>query len=414
MENTLMYKRIVSFLLCVSVLGTSTAVYYGVQASRAELALKNQSDGSRAQLVSSLSALETAITKAKYSADPAMRSSLSAEIWQESSTVRACLSLLPFETTGAQEAQKFAAQAGEYARTLIGDDIGDDFETLSQLELAARNLVRNPLSSSSAKSFMPASAPVNDAEYPALIYDGPYSDHLDKKEPAYLAEKANIHAKQAAMIAATATNLAAEGFKITEQFSAKIPYFLAENGDYALEISRAGGTIINMSCGRSIGEIALTREEASQKAMDFVSGHSTVPMKQTYYELADNCVTVNFAATQDDVVLYPDLVKIIVALDTGEIIGIEARGFVMSHQLRQIAPPSIPLDQAAARVSNNLKVISSSLAIIPTSGEHENLCYEFVCKTRENTHCLVYINAQTGKEQNLLLLLESENGTLTA
>ena len=51
--------------------------------------------------------------------------------------------------------------------------------------------------------------------------------------------------------------------------------------------------------------------------------------------------------------------------------------------------------------------------MIPTGGEHEVLCHEFKCETETGSHMLVYLNAATGQEENILLLLEDESGTLT-
>ena len=41
-------------------------------------------------------------------------------------------------------------------------------------------------------------------------------------------------------------------------------------------------------------------------------------------------------------------------------------------------------------------------------------CYEFLCSTPDGAECLVYLNTQTGEEENILLLLTGENGALTA
>ena len=52
------------------------------------------------------------------------------------------------------------------------------------------------------------------------------------------------------------------------------------------------------------------------------------------------------------------------------------------------------------------------MAIIPTKWKTEILCYEFKGKV-DDTEFLVYINADTGKEENILVILDTPNGTLT-
>ena len=48
-----------------------------------------------------------------------------------------------------------------------------------------------------------------------------------------------------------------------------------------------------------------------------------------------------------------------------------------------------------------------------TEGGREAYCYEFKCKSEDGKNVLVYFNAITGKEEQILILIEDENGTLT-
>ena len=42
-------------------------------------------------------------------------------------------------------------------------------------------------------------------------------------------------------------------------------------------------------------------------------------MKESYFSTNDGICTINFAYMEDDVVCYPDLIKVNVALDTGNV-----------------------------------------------------------------------------------------------
>ncbi len=53
-------------------------------------------------------------------------------------------------------------------------------------------------------------------------------------------------------------------------------------------------------------------------------------MKETYYIKQDGIVTINYAYMQNNVIMYPDLIKLKVALDNGEILGIETTGYLNS------------------------------------------------------------------------------------
>ena len=121
---------------------------------------------------------------------------------------------------------------------------------------------------------------------------------------------------------------------------------------------------------------------------------------------------MNFAAVQEGVLCYPDLIKVEVALDNGRIVGFEAAGYLMNHTLRDLSAPAVSLEEAQAEDSPDLTVLSTALTLIPTGGEYEVLCHEFKCESPDGRHYLVYVNAQTGEEERILLLLEDENGTL--
>ena len=85
----------------------------------------------------------------------------------------------------------------------------------------------------------------------------------------------------------------------------------------------------------------------------------------------------------------------------------------MSHTERELPEVLVTREQAQENVSEELEILSHNLAVIPTGGKYEVLCHEFKCETEDGRHCIVYVNAQTGNEEKILVLIESESGTLT-
>ena len=136
-------------------------------------------------------------------------------------------------------------------------------------------------------------------------------------------------------------------------------------------------------------------------------------MKESYFTSYEAVVTINFAYQQEDVICYPDLIKVSVARDTGEIVGFDATGYLMCHVLRELPDAALSPEDCKANISSDLTILSQELAVIRTTGEAEHLCYEIKCETPEQQHMIFYINSQTGEEEKILLLLEDENGTLT-
>ena len=60
-----------------------------------------------------------------------------------------------------------------------------------------------------------------------------------------------------------------------------------------------------------------------------------------------------------------------------------------------------------------LEVKECRLAVIPTDSVEEKLCYELACRSDSGENVLVYVNAMTGEEEDILILLTVEGGVLT-
>ena len=110
--------------------------------------------------------------------------------------------------------------------------------------------------------------------------------------------------------------------------------------------------------------------------------------------------------------MYPDLIKLKVALDNGQILGIETTGYLNNHTQRDVSKVKITKEQAKEKLNKNLNIQSETLAIIPTEWKTEKLCYEFKGKVEE-TEYLVYINAENGEEEQILIITNTPNGVLT-
>lgn len=135
-------------------------------------------------------------------------------------------------------------------------------------------------------------------------------------------------------------------------------------------------------------------------------------MKPTYYLKQGGAVTVNYAYEQENVTIYPDLIKVKIALDNGEVLGMETSGYLNNHTERTIEKPEISMEEAKASLNKKIEITSEGLAIIPTEWNTEIFCYEFKGKV-DDTDFLVYINAKTGKEENILVIIDTPNGILT-
>ena len=285
-----------------------------------------------------------------------------------------------------------------------------------RLTLARRNATQDQ----SEKSLLPGGldqiGPQMD-QMPVLVYDGPFSDHLEKRIPAMGGPP--ITAEEAQRLALT---YLPEGVSATvvqvDQREGIPPVYAVRlspgQGQPAItvDVTREGGHLVSYVNARPAGEAQFTLEQAREIGLAYLAAHGYPAMAPTYGEVVDGFATVQFVAAPNGVLVYPDQVKVRVALDRGEVVGVDAYGYVMSHRERGGLAPVVTQEQAAAVLNPELAVEEARLALIPTeAGDGEVLAWEFRGKLGEETY-LVYVNAQTGLEERILQMIITPSGTL--
>jgi hypothetical protein len=100
-----------------------------------------------------------------------------------------------------------------------------------------------------------------------------------------------------------------------------------------------------------------------------------------------------------------------VAMDNGEIVLYEAAGYISNNRDRAFITPEYSSEQAKEVLNKALKVTGVGIALIPTAAD-EVRCYEFACTASDGKEILVYINVSSLKEEEILILLKSDGGTL--
>ena len=255
-------------------------------------------------------------------------------------------------------------------------------------------------------------------EYSGLIYDGAFSEHLtnsqkigltgndiDEQEALKKAEdfigKENIQKIEKFGLAQNA-NIAAYNFSIKTN----------KNENISLAITQKGGHVVYMNSNRDVNSEILQYDEVNKIGKNFLNDKGFPNMKETYYMKQNGFITINYAYVQENVVIYPDLIKLKIALDDGEILGMETTGYLNNHKKRDINTIKITMEEAKNKINKDLQISSQGLAIIPTKWQTEILCYEFKGKI-DDTDFLVYINCENGKEQDILVIKDTPDGVLT-
>ena len=433
----------------------AVSVGFGVQGYvRAEDYRRQLDNGYRqafTELTAAAGELDAALEKVTYATTPALFATLCAPAYATAQAAQSALGELPYGNVELEQTAAFFAKAGDYAMAMArgagaeGVCTDESRETLRGLAAAAGELSATlqalqlqldggalhpedvaaaearlaaaqedgePVTSGSTFQTVEADFP----QVPTLIYDGPFSEHLSGRTPQMLEGLPQVTEEEARRAAAAFAGLRAEVFTRTSDGAGNLPAWgfsaLADGGELYVEITKQGGQVLQMLSSRPVGEAALSRKEGVEQAAAFLEEHGYRDMAPSYFLEGDGILTVHFAPVLDGVYCYPDLVKVGVALDNGDVVSFEAHGYLMNHGAREPAAPAVSADEAAERVDSSLTILSRQLALIPTGGEYEVLCHEFKCQNADGGHVLVYVNAATGQQERILLLLEDENGTL--
>lgn len=433
----------------------AVSVGFGVQGyARAEDYRRQLDNGYRqafTELTTAAGELDAALEKVTYATTPSLFASLCAQAYAKALAAQTALGELPYGNVELEQTAAFFAKAGDYAMAMARGTNGEGVctdenrETLRGLAAAAGELsatlqalqlqldggALHPEDVAAVEARLAAAAEdggqitggsafqtveADFPQVPTLIYDGPFSEHLSSRTPQMLEGLPQVTEEEARRAAAAFAGLRAEVFTRTSDGAGNLPAWgfsaLADGGELYVEITKQGGQVLQMLSSRPVGEAALSRKEGVEQAASFLDAHGYQDMSPSYFLEGDGILTVHFAPVLDGVYCYPDLVKVGVALDNGDVVSFEAHGYLMNHGAREPAAPAVSADEAAERVDTSLTVLSRQLALIPTGGEYEVLCHEFKCQNADGGHVLVYVNAATGQQERILLLLEDENGTL--
>lgn len=381
---------------------------------------------------------------------------LFSQIMNDANFAQDKLAQLPVSHAEIGNTQKFLAQAADYSfyliqRHLDGEDITDEqrktlaslqnnstefnnelsmlHETMANLDLMniSTSLLGFKRNNSNDKE-NPIHTSLTNLEAhveqtPELIYDGPFADQILNKKPQGLPNN-TIQEKEAADIAKefyggkkdVEIKPFEQGENIDELRMPAHTFHLFPEGQQKelavyMGVSQKGGKVLWMADPRPVGEPTISVEEAESRALEYLKNKGFDSMEPNYSLQYDGSILFNFAYKENDIVIYPDLVKVKVAMDTGDIVGFDASAYYMNHHNRDINPPTIGLEEAKKRLRPSFQLESARLAIIP-KGKDEVLCYELKGKQDEGEF-LIYVSAYDGKEEQILQLIQNENGTLT-
>lgn len=432
---------VIAVLVVLSFLLMLLSAYSLTQLSRSQQKLQDTAARYADIASDELANLSSDLVKAMYAGTSPQLSQIASRLAWESAAAKTALNALPASQIPLQNTERFLSHTGDYAlflshKFVSGEELtAQERENLASLREYADRLSQKmdalacslSAGESDKNSLGDFSFPTSEISfptdslqqmedgftgYPTLIYDGPFSDHLLNRTPKMSGEA--VSKEQAQKIAQKAYSGELPSFR---EENSKLPcYVFHDDTSHSVAITKNGGRLCYYVTAKTDAlPENLSREQAVQKAQQYLAKNNYPSMKDTYSQVTDGVMTINFAYfdAESQILCYTDLIKVQISLKDGEILGLDARGFLVNHSERDFPAPKLSAEQAKASLSPSLTVENTRLALIPSAGKNEWLTYEFLCTSPTGDKLLSYIDIDTGAERQILLLLDTPGGMLT-
>ena len=390
-----------------------------------KIGMENTQKQSLYLVCDSLKNMDASLGKVAVSRNTQHQAELLTSVAICSNEVSCQLANLPIQAGDAlTKCEKFANQTQDYATYLVGRIANgnqlQDFErqALKNLERVARNMydVFQTYAESDSAMFITNGTGANgvgdltdmlnsaqdDAfTYEKLIYDGPFSDSVEQKQ---LTCGKKISHQQGSEIV---KNHFGEN-QFVHEIKQKCPLYVYKTPKGEVTLT-SGGQVVEYEATQKFdgaknldGKQCIAKAEAFCKALGYNVKGIWVSNVQDYVTYV-NCATVI-----DDVIVYPELIKVAVDTSNGDIVGIEAKSYLINHQERNIKFGDVSQEQCKQQLDNHLRVTNVAKGLIEIKNK-QYLAYEFECTDGQNQY-YVYVDSHTGKEVTIFKVVANTEG----
>lgn len=239
-------------------------------------------------------------------------------------------------------------------------------------------------------------------EYPEMIYDGPFSDGLDTRNPVYLAALEEVSVEQARQ---TANGVFGCNTYVGDYDGVFEGYvFGGENGK-TVTITKRGGMVAEFVSATESTDGNVDKKTLTSNAVALLNRLGYANMQGVWVSVNGDTAYVNCAYVQDGVIYYPDLIKVKLDTSDGSVIGLEAENYLFNHAPRTLVEgikSSTDVVTPEGFTSKSLR-----LALIPTDGGGEILCYE-AYGSYEGSDYYLYYDALTLAEVKVMRVVNDD------
>ena len=166
------------------------------------------------------------------------------------------------------------------------------------------------------------------------------------------------------------------------------------------EIDYKNGDLLRFDYYEDCNEETFDYDNAKRIAEEFLDKLGYDDMKAGRVRENGTDADFTFVYEDDDVVFYPDTVKVKVCRTRGIVTGMDATKYLRNHKDREEPKVSISLAEARAKLHEALEVESARLAVVQTA-RGERAAYEFLCSYGEEKY-FVYTDANDGREISIV------------
>lgn len=438
-------KAVVGLTIATSILGASTVglgIAYGItqsQASSYSLELENIYKKNYFELVDTVNTVDTKISKLLASDNETYKAKTLNEISQGAKEMQSSIAALPLTGENIIQSVRFINQLSGYTQVLEekmakgGTLTESDLNTLSELHDSLTEMKRY-LNRMSQKmmygySIIEASSRMNgdydefsldfaqiktdDTDYPTMIYDGPFSDSVVNQKIKGLAgdeiSKEEVYKKIDGLFK-NVSNLKYQGQTNGKFATYNYTLLNSNNQKLYVQATKIGGNVLTVSGNVESSTKNISSAQAEKIAKDFAKANGVKDATVVWTEDLNSQCYFNIAPKIDGVVVYPELVKVKVDLENGDVVGYDAIAYWTNHTQRKIAKAGLNVETAKANVDSSFNIKDSRLVLAPLEYNREVLCYEFECERNGATY-YIYFNASTGVEENILKVVKTEDGS---
>lgn len=424
--NKTMRVRVVSFALAGTLALCGAVARAESVTRRYHEATATAYDDALGELTERLESITDELHREKYAYGDEL-ASLGAKISADAAAAKLCLAHLPLSEDSAEPVYKFLSQAGAYSQCLASGINDERLEKLYNYSAAlSRSVSRAEALLSETQGRWDAALDdaldnialpdvgisdeaLSDLDYPTLIYDGPFSEHLSSGESYLINNSAAADVNEAKAVAKSVFGGKSEPTLKGVTKSSPEYYEFADDTSVCA-VTKQGKMVLFYKNMREIGDKTVGTARAKSIAKSFLRRHFGGEFFESYSAVDGGIININFFAVQDGVVCYPDLVKVGVALDNGGIVSLEAAGYIMNHHPREMSFVHSPA-QAKAMLGDTAE--GGKRCIISPYVESEYCCYEFAVGDSSRPDALIYVDANTLEERQILLLEYTDGGALT-